>query len=411
MSVLAYLGLGSNLGDRKQFLDQAVAGLGEHPGIELVEVSPYEETEPVGGPPGQVKYLNAAAKIKTDIPPLGLLQFLQEIENRLGRVRREHHGPRTIDLDLLLYGELCLKTPELEIPHPRMAERRFVLAPLAAIAPLAVHPGRQSTVADLLRELDGTRQQVRELSGKKALVTGSTIGIGRAIALELAAGGADVLVHGYRSRERAEAVTARCRAADVRSVCLLTDLSESTAALQLANETWQTWSGLDICVLNAGADTLTGPAAALSFEKKLAALWQVDVQSTIALARELGQRMKKQGHGVIVTMGWDQAETGMEGDSGQLFATVKGAVMAFTRSLALTLAPEVRVNCVAPGWIRTAWGEKASAAWQERVLRETPLGRWGTPEDVARAVRWLASPAANFVTGQILRVDGGAVRG
>ena len=78
-------------------------------------------------------------------------------------------------------------------------------------------------------------------------------------------------------------------------------------------------------------------------------------------------------------MGWDQADTGMEGDSGELFAAAKGAVMAFSKSLALSLAPEVRVHCLAPGWIRTAWGEGASAAWQERVLRETPLAALGLP--------------------------------
>jgi NAD(P)-dependent dehydrogenase (short-subunit alcohol dehydrogenase family) len=100
----------------------------------------------------------------------------------------------------------------------------------------------------------------------------------------------------------------------------------------------------------------------------------------------------------------------MEGDSGELFGAVKGAVMCFTRSLALSLAPQVRVHCVAPGWIRTAWGEKASATWQERVRRETPLQVWGRPEDVASAVRWLASPEARYLTGQTIRVNGGAVR-
>ena len=128
------------------------------------------------------------------------------------------------------------------------------------------------------------------------------------------------------------------------------------------------------------------------------------------LGRDLGARMKARGRGCILTVGWDQAETGMEGDSGQLFGAVKGAVMCFTRSLALSLAPEVRVNCLAPGWIRTAWGETASAAWQERVRRETPLGVWGLPEDVAAAAVWLASPAAGFLTGQTVRVNGGAVR-
>src|SRR5205085_7186459 len=131
---------------------------------------------------------------------------------------------------------------------------------------------------------------------------------------------------------------------------------------------------------------------------------------TIHLGRDLGRRMKQAGAGVVLNMGWDQAETGMEGDSGELFAAVKGAVMAFSRSLALSLAPEVRVHCLAPGWIRTAWGEKASEAWQERVWRETPLRRWGRAEDVAAAARWLVSPAARYLTGQVVRVNGGAVR-
>jgi 3-oxoacyl-[acyl-carrier protein] reductase len=128
------------------------------------------------------------------------------------------------------------------------------------------------------------------------------------------------------------------------------------------------------------------------------------------LARNAGRRMKAQGNGVILNMGWDQAETGMEGDSGELFSATKAAVMAFSKSLALSLAPEVRVNCLAPGWVRTAWGEGASRRWQERVRCETPLGRWGTPEDVAAVARWLASPAAAFLTGQVVRVNGGAVR-
>ena len=85
--------------------------------------------------------------------------------------------------------------------------------------------------------------------------------------------------------------------------------------------------------------------------------------------------------------------------------------MSFTKSLSRSLAPAVRVNCLAPGWIRTAWGEHASDAWQQRVLRETPLQRWGLPDDIAAAARWLVSPAAAFVTGQIVRVNGGAVCG
>jgi 3-oxoacyl-[acyl-carrier protein] reductase len=97
----------------------------------------------------------------------------------------------------------------------------------------------------------------------------------------------------------------------------------------------------------------------------------------------------------------------MEGDSGELFATTKGAVMAFTRSLAKSLAPHVRVNCVAPGWIKTAWGDQASTDWQERATRECLLDRWGEVGDIADAVQWLISPQASFITGQIINVNGG----
>ena len=191
----------------------------------------------------------------------------------------------------------------------------------------------------------------------------------------------------------------------------MADLTEPAGCDELIAKAWATWDGLDVVVNNAGADTLTGEAAKWGFDQKLEALLAVDVRATVRLSRELGRRMKSATGGVILTMGWDQAETGMEGDSGELFAMTKGAVMSFTRSLALSLAPEVRVHCLAPGWIRTAWGDTASEGWQERVRRETPLKCWGTPEDVAKTARWLASPAAKYLDGQIVRINGGAVRG
>jgi len=160
-------------------------------------------------------------------------------------------------------------------------------------------------------------------------------------------------------------------------------------------------------VNNAGADVLTGDASNWTYEQKLDRLWHVDVLGTIRLSRRIGLLMKERGRGAIINMGWDQAEIGMAGDSGELFAVTKGAVMAFSRSLAQTLAPDVRVNCVAPGWIRTAWGETASEYWQQRAKRESLLARWGMPEDVAHAVRYLASDAASFITGQTLVVNGG----
>jgi 3-oxoacyl-[acyl-carrier protein] reductase len=416
----AYVALGSNLGDRRGHLERAVELLVQR-GVSVEQISSYHETAPVGGPAGQGNYLNAAARIATSLDPPALLQLLLDIESELGRVRSEKNAPRTVDLDLLLYGDSVIeergRKSRVLVPHPRLQDRRFVLAPLTEIAANVVHPVFQQTIAQLLEVLkiregrEETRSAGRELAGMRALVTGSTSGIGRAIALELAAGGADVLIHGRRSRDRAGDVAKTCVAAGVRADIMMADLRDAAARRQLAEIAWRHWNGLDILVCNAGADTLTGAAARWPFEKKLAELWAIDVEATVALARALGQRMQDRGTGVILTMGWDQASAGMEGDSGQLFGTTKAAVMAFSASLAKTLAPEVRVNCLAPGWIKTAWGETASQAWQDRARREAPLARWGTPDDVAQAARWLASPAASFITGQVLRVNGGAVRG
>ncbi len=249
-----------------------------------------------------------------------------------------------------------------------------------------------------------------ELTGVRTAVLGATSGIGRATALALAEAGADVVVHGRRSHAAAAEVAAEIRARGGRAQVVMADLADRAACDQFADDAWRAWDGLDAWLQFAGADTLTGPDARLGFDAKLDLLWAVDVVATLRLCRDIGGRMRERGGGSIVTMGWDQAETGMEGDSGELFAAIKGAVMSFTRSLALSLAPHVRVNCVAPGWIKTAWGESAPTSWQERVVRETPQKRWGMPDDVARAARFLVGPEATFLTGQIIRVNGGAVR-
>ncbi|MFI5455259.1 MAG: SDR family NAD(P)-dependent oxidoreductase [Isosphaerales bacterium] len=249
-----------------------------------------------------------------------------------------------------------------------------------------------------------------DLRGCRTVVLGSTTGIGKAVALALAGAGADVIVHGRTSRVAALEVASLVRDRGGRAAVLMADLADRAAGDRLVEEAWALWGGLDAWLHLAGADTLTGAAAKLPFDTKLDLLWSVDVVATIRLCRAVGRKMKTQGHGSIVTMGWDQAETGMEGDSGELFAAAKGAILAFTRSLALSLAPAVRVNALAPGWIKTAWGEGSSQAWHDRVLAETPLARWGTPEDVAEVARFLVSPASEFMTGQIVRVNGGAVR-
>jgi 2-amino-4-hydroxy-6-hydroxymethyldihydropteridine diphosphokinase len=413
--VIAYIALGSNLGDRWGTLSAAVRRLRAEPGLRVLGSSEIYETAPLNCPPDSGAFLNAVVAIETDRPPEDLLHLLLRIERQFGRTRTEPNAPRTLDLDLILYGDRAIATPALTVPHPRMHERAFVLAPLAEVAAGigadAVHPVLKKTAQELFEAFLATnaaqppprvsserRPDPQTLAGLRALVTGSTSGIGAAIANEFQARGAAVVRHGRRQR------------LDPDERFVSADLRDPAQVDRLARDAWAASGGLDVLVCNAGADTLTGAAAKWSFDEKLDALLAIDLKATVRLARAIGALMKESGRGCILTVGWDQAETGMEGDSGQLFAAVKGAVTCFTRSLALSLAPEVRVNCLAPGWVRTAWGETASADWQERVRAETPLGVWGLPEDVAAAAAWLTGPEARFISGQTIRVNGGAVR-
>jgi 2-amino-4-hydroxy-6-hydroxymethyldihydropteridine diphosphokinase len=149
---IAYVALGSNRGDRSAFIDRAIRALRDAPGVGVLSASRVRETAPVGGPE-QDPFLNAVAALETSLPPSELLRELKRLESDLGRVPGPRWGPREIDLDLLLYDDLVLREQDLEVPHPRMAERVFVMEPLAEIAPEVVHPVLKKTIRDLWEDL------------------------------------------------------------------------------------------------------------------------------------------------------------------------------------------------------------------------------------------------------------------
>jgi 2-amino-4-hydroxy-6-hydroxymethyldihydropteridine diphosphokinase len=137
----ALLALGSNLGDRVSHLREAIEAMPD-----VAEVSPVYETDPIGGPDEQGAYLNLVVRLDTQRSPRDLLELCRSLEEAANRVRRERWGPRTLDVDVLFYDDVEIHSPELTIPHPRLAERRFVLAPLAEVAPERCPPGWQDTL-------------------------------------------------------------------------------------------------------------------------------------------------------------------------------------------------------------------------------------------------------------------------
>ena len=225
-------------------------------------------------------------------------------------------------------------------------------------------------------------------------MTGASSGIGRAIAETFAAQGATVLLTHRASPERARDVADAIAGCGGRALVAQADLGTREACQRLVAQAREELGRLDVWVNNAGADVLTGEAAAWEWERKLDALLAVDLKGTIACSYAAGEIMRSQERGgVIVNMSWDHVVTGM----------------AFSKSLARALAPDVRVNVLCPGWIETSFAEQADRDFHRSVAESTPLGRWGRPQDVADAALYLASPEAAFVTGQAINVNGGVL--
>jgi len=249
-----------------------------------------------------------------------------------------------------------------------------------------------------------------DLTGKRVLVTGASSGIGRAIAVAAAQAGADVAFTYLANEAAAHSVAADIAAAGRRAVMIRADVASDDDLIKLVAEVRRTLGGADAWINNAGADILTGSGRALSRREKLDLLLAVDLKGTIHASWAAADLMEGQPEGgVIINMSWDRVLQGMAGENPELFAAVKGGVLSFSRALARSLAPAIRVNVLGPGWIETAFLNGASPALKQRLAEQIPLGRWGTPEDVAAAAIYLASDAARYLTGQMIMVNGGDV--
>ena len=243
------------------------------------------------------------------------------------------------------------------------------------------------------------------LAGLRTVVTGASSGIGQAIAIAFAGAGARV---GIGFCHSADAARALADALGPAHPLLQADLSTPAGCNSIVQDAFGALGNVEVWVNNAGADVLTGEAAEWPAERKLDALLDLDLKATIRCSRLVAARM--QPGGCILNIGWDHATIdGMKGDNPELFAAVKAAILGFSKSFARSVAPDVRVNVLCPGWIETAYGAGVDRAFYDEVAAGTPLRRWGRPEDVAGAAVWLASPAAAFVTGQAFNVNGGTV--
>src|SRR5438093_211680 len=205
----------------------------------------------------------------------------------------------------------------------------------------------------------------------------------------------------------------RARAAGKRAEAIRADGGEQGDLGGLAEELRPTFGHVDVWVDNAGADILTGDAARLSRTEKLDRLLAVDLRGTVLAswkAVEVMDAHPPASGGVILNMSWDHVlGGGIKSDYAQVFCAAKGGVYSFSRALAHSVAPRIRVNVLGPGWIETAYGSGLDPAVKQRIAAKIPLGRWGTPEDIARAAVYLASDAAAYVTGQMLMINGGGV--
>lgn len=242
---------------------------------------------------------------------------------------------------------------------------------------------------------------------QNVVITGAARGIGRALALAFAQQGARVLVHYGHARKEAEGVVEAIKTDGGQALLLQADLGHKEEALRLVRQAREMLGEVDVWINNAGASANQSEARGLDEIARFERMLAVDVLSAWICSRGVADYMR--AGGCILNLGWNHSLDGAPGLASQLYATSKGAVISLTRSLARTYAPRIRVNCIVPGWVENEWALTRSEAFRQRVTQQIPLGRWGAAGDIVNAALFLASPAASFITGQVLLVDGGEV--
>ncbi len=247
-----------------------------------------------------------------------------------------------------------------------------------------------------------------QFEGKTALVTGASRGIGRAIALRLAAGGAKVVVNYARDAEGATSTVEAITSAGGTATATQADVSDYKAAEALVKGAAETYGSLDILVNNAGTtrDTLIMMMPESDWDTVI----QTNLKSTFNCSKAAVRMMMRKRFGRIINI---TSVSGIAGNAGQTnYSASKAGVIGFTRALAREVASRaVTVNAVAPGFVPTSLTNDLPEEIKQATLKSIPLGRWGTPEEIAHAVAFLASDEAGYITGQVLTVDGGLVMG
>ncbi|GAC1394437.1 MAG: 3-oxoacyl-[acyl-carrier-protein] reductase [Ktedonobacteraceae bacterium] len=243
--------------------------------------------------------------------------------------------------------------------------------------------------------------------GKTVVVTGAGRGIGRTLALGFAEQGATVLVHYLHSLQGAEDVARQIELRGGHAVLMQADLSQSDQVAQFITEAHMKLGPFDVWINNAGASANSKETQGMTEVAVCERIMAVDVMGAWQCCRKVEPLMNDGG--CILTIGWDGALAGAIGLTNQLYAMSKGAIMSLTRCLALEFAPRVRVNCIAPGWIKNDWSHHLSENTHQKMIQSVPMKRWGTAEDILGTALFLASPAASYITGQIIPVNGGQV--